>query len=127
MDTDVSPHILAIDDDPAMRQLIAEYLGENDLRVTTASSGAEMARALSEEAVDAIVLDLRLGSEDGMELARKVRAESAIPIIMLTGKRDEADRVMGLELGADDYITKPFSPRELLARIRTVLRRTRSA
>jgi DNA-binding response OmpR family regulator len=122
----VSPHVLAIDDDPAMRELIAEYLGDNDLRVTTACTGAEMTRALAEHAIDVVVLDLRLGSEDGMELARTLRAESAVPIIMVTGKKDEADRVMGLELGADDYITKPFSPRELLARVRAVLRRYRT-
>jgi len=123
MTSEVAPHVLAVDDDPAMRQLIAEYLGENELRVTTASTGDEMARVLSEHAIDVIVLDLRLGGEDGMELARRVRAKSTIPIIMVTGKKDEADRVMGLELGADDYITKPFSPRELLARVRAVLRR----
>ena len=123
MNSEVTPHVLAIDDDPAMRELIAEYLGENDLRVTAVATGEEMTRALAEHAIDVIVLDLRLASEDGMELARKVRAESAIPIIMVTGRKDEADRVMGLELGADDYITKPFSPRELLARVRAVLRR----
>jgi two-component system, OmpR family, response regulator len=119
----VPPHVLAIDDDPAMRQLIAEYLGENELRVTTAANGADMMQALAQNAIDVVVLDLRLAGEDGMQLARTLREESAIPIIMLTGKRDEADRVMGLELGADDYITKPFSPRELLARVRAVLRR----
>jgi two-component system, OmpR family, response regulator len=123
MDTDLAPHILAIDDDPAMRQLIADYLGENDVRVTTVATGEEMSRVLAEQAIDAIVLDLRLAGEDGMDLAKKVRAESTIPIIMVTGKKEEADRVMGLELGADDYITKPFSPRELLARVRAVLRR----
>ena len=123
MTTDNAPHILAIDDDPAMRELIADYLGVNDVRVTTVATGEEMARVLDEQAIDAIVLDLRLAGEDGMELAKKVRAESTIPIIMVTGKKDEADRVMGLELGADDYITKPFSPRELLARVRAVLRR----
>jgi two-component system, OmpR family, response regulator len=119
----VPPHVLAIDDDPAMRDLIAEYLGENELRVTTAATGADMMQALAENAIDVVVLDLRLAGEDGMQLARKLRAESTVPIIMLTGKKDEADRVMGLELGADDYITKPFSPRELLARVRAVLRR----
>ena len=123
MDTDIAPHILAIDDDPAMRKLIADYLAENDVRVTTVATGEEMLRVLSEDAIDAIVLDLRLAGEDGMDLARKVRAESTIPIIMVTGRKEEADRVMGLELGADDYITKPFSPRELLARVRAVLRR----
>jgi two-component system OmpR family response regulator len=123
MNTDITPHVLAIDDDPAMRQLIADYLAENDVRVTTVATGEEMSRVLAEQAIDVIVLDLRLAGEDGMDLARKVRAESTIPIIMVTGKKDEADRVMGLELGADDYITKPFSPRELLARVRAVLRR----
>jgi DNA-binding response OmpR family regulator len=120
------PHVLAVDDDPAIRELIAEYLGENELRVTTAATGAEMLRALDEHTVDVVVLDLRLSGEDGMELARKLRDESSIPIIIVTGKNDEADRVMGLELGADDYITKPFSPRELLARVRAVLRRYRT-
>ena len=123
VDTDIAPHILAIDDDPAMRQLIADYLGENDVRVTTVATGEEMSRVLAEQAIDAIVLDLRLAGEDGMDLAKKVRGESTIPIIMVTGRKEEADRVMGLELGADDYITKPFSPRELLARVRAVLRR----
>src|SRR5207302_1043381 len=82
---------------------------------------------LADRAIDLVVLDLRLAGEDGMMIARTLRTESAIPIVMLTGVRDEADRVMGLELGADDYLTKPFSPRELLARIRTVLRRTKSS
>jgi len=121
----IQPHVLAIDDDPAMRQLIADYLGENELRVTAVATGEEMERTLAEQAIDVVVLDLRLKSEDGMELARRLRQASTIPIIMVTGKRDEADRVMGLELGADDYITKPFSPRELLARVRAVLRRYR--
>jgi DNA-binding response OmpR family regulator len=120
-------HVLAIDDDPAMRQLVAEYLGKNDLQVTTVATGAEMAQALAERAIDLVVLDLRLASEDGMQLARRLREESEVPIIIVTGKHDEADRVMGLELGADDYITKPFSERELLARIRAVLRRHRLA
>jgi|SRR5215470_6253205 len=121
--TDVAPHVLAVDDDPAIREVIAEYLAANDLRVTTVATGEEMARVLSEQAIDVVVLDLRLQGEDGMELAKKIRADSAVPIIMVTGKMEEADRVMGLELGADDYVTKPFSPRELLARVRAVLRR----
>src|SRR4029453_3498863 len=125
MNTENAPHVLAIDDDPAMRQLIAEYLGENDVRVTTVATGDEMSRVLAEQPIDAIVLDLRLEGEDGMELAKKVRAESTIPIIMVTGRKEEADRVMGLELGADDHITNPFSPRELLARVRAVLRRSK--
>jgi DNA-binding response OmpR family regulator len=95
--------------------------------VSAASTGDERNQILSGEAIDLVVLDLRLGREDGMGIARSLRDQSAIPIVMLTGVRDEADRVMGLELGADDYLTKPFSPRELLARIRTVLRRPKSA
>jgi DNA-binding response OmpR family regulator len=118
-----APHVLAIDDDPAIRGLIGDYLSENGFRVTTVASSQEMTTVLAEAAVDLIVLDLCLGGEDGMRLARMLRDESLIPIIILTGKQDEADRVMGLELGADDYVTKPFSPRELLARVRAVLRR----
>ena len=121
------PHILVIDDDPAMRKLMADYLAENELRVSAVATGAEMQQVLAEHAVDLVVLDLRLGAEDGMQLAQKLREESAIPIVMVTGKREEADRVMGLELGADDYIVKPFSTRELLARIRAVLRRYQTA
>jgi two-component system OmpR family response regulator len=123
----VNSHILVIDDDSQIRALLQEYLTENGLRVSMASSGAEMSQILNDEAIDLVVLDLRLGGEDGMAIARSLRDQSAIPIVMLTGVRDEADRVMGLELGADDYLTKPFSPRELLARIRTVLRRTKSS
>jgi len=123
MTASLMPNVLVVDDDPDMRQMIADYLVENGLRVTQATSGAEMTSALVEHAIDVVILDLRLGGEDGMELAKKLRQNSTIPIIMVTGKKDEADRVMGLELGADDYITKPFSPRELLARVRAVLRR----
>jgi two-component system OmpR family response regulator len=121
----VLPHILAVDDDPTIRGLLADFLGENDLRITTVADGRSMSGVLDREVVDLVLLDLRLQAEDGMSLARRLRGESAIPIIMLTGRHEEADRVMGLELGADDYITKPFSPRELLARIRAVLRRRR--
>lgn len=117
------PHILVVDDDPAICELLAEYLGENDMRVTTAASGAQMTDTLREQVIDLVMLDLRLAGEDGMQLARQLRETSAVPVIILTGKRDEADRVMGLEIAADDYVTKPFSNRELLARIRAVLRR----
>ena len=120
-------HVLAVDDDPSVRQMIVDYLGDNDIRVTALSSGQQIAEVMARDTIDLLVLDLRLPGEDGMQIARKLREESAgLPIIMLTGRKDEADRVMGLELGADDYLTKPFSPRELLARIRALLRRTRS-
>jgi DNA-binding response OmpR family regulator len=117
-------HVLVVDDDPALRDLLVEYLTENDMRVTAVASGAEMVAVFDREAIDLVVLDLRLPGEDGMQLARRLRERAAVPIVLLTGKTEEADRVMGLELGADDYVTKPFSPRELLARIRAVLRRT---
>ena len=121
----VRPHILVVDDDPQIRDLLREYLGENGLRVSAAASGQVMSQILADEAIDLVILDLRLAGEDGMAIARSLRERLEIPVVMLTGVRDEADRVMGLELGADDYVTKPFSPRELLARIRTVLRRTK--
>jgi DNA-binding response OmpR family regulator len=119
-------HILVVDDDPSMRALIEAYLGENDLRVSTAGSGSEMNRILQDTVIDLVLLDLRLSGEDGMQLAREIRSTSEIPVIIVTGRHEEADRVMGLEIAADDYITKPFSNRELLARIRAVLRRYRS-
>src|ERR1700716_2248214 len=119
------PHILIVDDDPQIRELLQEYLTQNTLRVSAASNGSQMSQILQDDAIDLIILDLRLAGEDGMTIVRTLRDQSAIPIVMLTGVRDEADRVMGLELGADDYLIKPFSPRELLARIRTVLRRAK--
>jgi len=127
MSETIQPHILVVDDDAQIRALLEEYLQENGLRVSVVASGQEMSQILADEAIDLVILDLRLAGEDGMAIARTLRDSSAIPIVMLTGVRDEADRVMGLELGADDYLTKPFSPRELLARIRTVLRRTKGA
>jgi DNA-binding response OmpR family regulator len=120
------PHILALDDDPAVRELVADYLGQNELRVTAVASGKELAAVMARDTVDLVVLDLRLPGEDGLQIARRLREQSAIPILMLTGRAEEADRVMGLELGADDYLTKPFSPRELLARIRALLRRAQA-
>jgi two-component system, OmpR family, response regulator len=120
-----SAHVLAVDDDPTIREAIADYLGQHEFRVTAVADGSAMQAVLAREVVDLVVLDLKLATEDGMALARRLRDESAIPIIMLTGRSEEVDRVMGLESGADDYLTKPFSPRELLARIRAVLRRRR--
>jgi two-component system, OmpR family, response regulator len=118
------PHVVVVDDELAVRQLVDDYLGQNDFRVSGAVGGAELMSLLRSQVVDLVLLDLRLRGEDGMQLLRQLRAESHIPVIILTGRAEEADRVMGLELGADDYLTKPFSPRELLARMRTVLRRT---
>jgi two-component system OmpR family response regulator len=121
------PRILVVDDDPAMRKLIADALGDHAFRTSTAANGAEMAQAMAQHTVDLVVLDLRLHGEDGMDLARKLRQESQIPIVMVTGRAEEVDRVMGLELGADDYVLKPFSARELVARVRAVLRRYQAA
>ena len=123
-DKPLSAHVLVVDDDPAVRQLLVDYLSDNDFRVTAVHNGQAMREAFDEEAIDLVVLDLKLPGEDGLMLARGLRERANVPIVLLTGKNEEADRVMGLELGADDYVTKPFSPRELLARLRAVLRRT---
>jgi len=121
------PHVLAVDDDATIRTLLAEYLSDNELRVTAVASGAELMAVLARDTVDLVLLDVRLHGEDGMQIARRLRETSAtMPILMLTGRAEEADRVMGLELGADDYLTKPFSSRELLARIRALLRRAQA-
>jgi len=119
-------HVLVIDDDSSVRQLIADYLGDYDIQVTALAGGQEVGEVMRRDLVDLVILDPKLPGEDGMEVVRRLRSDSDVPIIMLTGRKDEADRVMGLELGADDYLTKPFSPRELLARIRALLRRSRN-
>jgi len=121
--TPTAPHILVIDDDPDVRELVAEYFGKNELRVSAGASGRDMFELFDREAIDLVLLDLKLPGEDGMQLAQRLRERATVPIVLLTGRNEEADRVMGLELGADDYVTKPFSPRELLARVRAVLRR----
>jgi two-component system, OmpR family, response regulator len=123
MNTSAVPHILVVDDDPTIRELVVEYLGNNDMRASAAASGREMFERFDAEAIDLVLLDLKLPGEDGLQLARSLRERATVPIVLLTGRSEEADRVMGLELGADDYVTKPFSPRELLARVRAVLRR----
>ncbi len=123
MDARTQAHILVIDDDPDVRELVVEYLGKNNMRVSDAGSGREMFELFDSQAIDLVLLDLKLPGEDGMQLARTLRERATVPIVLLTGCNEEADRVMGLELGADDYVTKPFSPRELLARVRAVLRR----
>ena len=115
------PHILVIDDDAAMRKLIADYLVENDLRVSAVATGAEMEQALAQHTIDLVVLDLRLAGEDGMQLARKLRQDSEMPIVMVTGKREEAYLVR-VELGADEY-SSSLPHARALARIRAVLRR----
>lgn len=118
-------HILVVDDDPEIRHLLQAYLEKNGLRVTTTGDGNGMWQVLDSARVDLIVLDLMLPGVDGLELCRTLRARSKIPVIMLTARGDEMDRILGLEMGADDYLPKPFSARELLARIKGVLRRAR--
>jgi two-component system OmpR family response regulator len=118
------PHILVVDDDREIRTLLSEYLEKNGYRVTAVAEGKAMRRALEQSHIDLIVLDLMLPGEDGLTLCRDLRTRSQIPIIMLTALGEEIDRVLGLEVGADDYLPKPFSPRELLGRIRAILRRT---
>jgi len=116
-------HLLVVDDDVAIRDLIGNYLEREDFQVSAVADGKAMARVLAEKPIDLIILDLKLAGEDGLTLMR-ARSDADIPVILVTGhRRDEADRIIGLELGADDYVTKPFSLRELLARVRAVLRR----
>ena len=121
------PRLLIVDDDADIRTLLAEQLGEAGFAVSTAASGAEMRVVLEREPIDLIVLDLNLPREDGLTLCRDLRARSGLPVIMLTARSSPIDRIVGLEMGADDYVPKPFEPRELVARIRNVLRRTGAA
>src|SRR3982074_223224 len=121
------PNILVVEDDRETRTLIAKYLRANACNVTTAADGREMVRAMTDHRVDLLILDVMLPGEDGLSLCRKVRAESQTPIIMLTARGEDVDRILGLEMGADDYLAKPFNPRELLARINAVLRRQAAA
>ncbi|AFL52497.1 two-component system OmpR family response regulator [Sinorhizobium fredii] len=116
-------HILVVDDDPRIRQMLSRYFEEEGYRVSLAGDGDEMRACLDKQPIDIILLDLVLPGEDGLTLARGIRARSDVPLIMLTGRNDVVDRVVGLEVGADDYIAKPFHLREVLARIRGVLRR----
>ncbi|MES3708678.1 response regulator [Pseudomonas putida] len=119
-------HVLIVDDDPEIRQLLSDYLTESGYRTSVAANGKEMRRRLEEQLVDLVVLDLMLPGEDGLSLCRELRVRSNVPVIMLTARGTLVDRIIGLEMGADDYLGKPFDPRELLARIRVVLRRTQS-
>lgn len=117
--------VLLIDDDARLVELLSAYLGQNGVRLTAAGDGPRGLAALDAGAYDAVLLDVMMPGMDGLEVLRRIRTKSNVPVIMLTAKGDETDRVVGLEIGADDYIAKPFSPRELLARLRAVLRRAR--
>jgi len=119
-----SPRILIVDDDADIRSLLADYLGEQGWQISTAQDGVTMQQVLDSTPIDLIVLDLTLPGSDGLTLCRDLRAHSAIPVIMLTARSAPLDRILGLEMGADDYLCKPFEPRELLVRIRNVLRRS---
>jgi two-component system OmpR family response regulator len=126
MTMDTQDRILIVDDDPEIRQLLVDYLVRSGLDAVPARNGREMAQALERHAIDLVVLDLMLPDTDGLVLCRDLRAKTNIPVLMLTARGEEADRIVGIEMGADDYLVKPFSPRELLARIKGILRRTRS-
>src|ERR1700739_1661904 len=125
--TQPSPNILLVEDDRETRALIAKYLRTNSCHVTTAADGREMARAMADRRVDLLILDVMLPGEDGLTLCRKVRAQSQTPIIMLTARGEDIDRILGLEMGTDDFLAKPVNPREVLARINAVLRRQDAA
>lgn len=122
----MADHILIVDDDAETRSLLREYLQKQGYRVTTAADGKAMRAAMQGTAPDLVVLDLMLPGEDGLQLCRDLRARSNLPVVMLTARGEETERIIGLEMGADDYLAKPFNPRELLARIKSVLRRARS-
>jgi two-component system, OmpR family, response regulator len=116
--------VLVVEDDPALQRMILNYFGENNIRTLLASGRQDMVGQLGSTEVNLVILDLRLGQEDGLDLLREIRSSNDVPVIIITGhRRDDIDRVVGLELGADDYLTKPFNLRELLARVRAVLRR----
>lgn len=123
---ETATHILIVDDDREISDLLAEYLEKNGYKTSTAGDGKAMWKALDDHRIDLIVLDLNLPGDDGLTLCRNLRAKSGIPVIMLTARGEPLDRILGLEMGADDYLPKPFEPRELFARIRSVLRRTQA-
>jgi two-component system OmpR family response regulator len=123
---DAPVRILLVEDDVAISRILAEILAENGFSPSVVASGAEMDRLLERDDIDLIVLDVMLPGEDGFAICRRLRAASSVPIIMLTALGEEVDRIVGLEIGADDYVTKPFNSRELIARIRALMRRTRA-
>ncbi len=121
------PHLLIVDDDREIRSLLSQYLEKEGLRVTAVGDAVEMRRAMERAHFDLLVLDLMLPGQDGLSICRELRTHSQVPVIMLTARGEDVDRIVGLELGADDYLPKPFNPRELLGRIRAVLRRSAHA
>ncbi len=121
----MASRVLLIDDDARLPELLTEYLAKNEMHLTSAADGPRGLLALEQGAFDAVLLDVMMPGMDGLEVCKRIRARSTIPVIMLTARGDETDRVVGLEIGADDYVAKPFSPRELLARLKAVLRRSR--
>jgi two-component system, OmpR family, response regulator len=121
------PHLVIVDDDREIRTLLSQYLDKHEFRTTAVADGREMRRVMERSRVDLVVLDLMLPGEDGLSICRELRTRSQVPIIMLTAKGEDVDRIVGLELGADDYLPKPFNPRELLGRIKAVLRRAAHA
>ena len=123
---EASPHVLVVDDHRDIREPLARYLEKHDVRVTAVDSADAARRALRKAAVDLVVLDIMMPGEDGLQLCRHLRETTRIPVILLTAMAEDTDRIVGLEVGADDYVTKPFNPRELLARIKAVIRRTQS-
>src|ERR1700741_579312 len=120
----MAKHILVVDDDQEIRTLLAEYLEHNGFRVSVLPDGRELARILEERAIDLLVLDLMLPGTDGLALCRDLRTRSRLPVLILSARGEDVDRIVGLEMGADDYLAKPFHPRELLARIRAILARS---
>ena len=121
-----SPHILVVDDNREIRDLLAKFMTKHGFRVSTAADGKAMRKTLEGSRIDLVVLDLMLPGEDGLTLCRELRAKSSMPVVMLTAMGEETDRIVGLEMGADDYVAKPFNARELLARVKAVLRRAQS-
>lgn len=119
-------HLLVVDDDREIRRLVEQYLDQAGYRVTTVAEGKAMWRALDAHRIDLVVLDLMLPGDDGLTLCRELRTRSNLPVLMLTARGEDVDRIVGLEMGADDYLAKPFNPRELLARIRSILRRAKA-
>lgn len=119
-------HLLVVDDDRELRELLQRYLSDNGYLVTTVNDGGEMAQAFAEQNVDLVVMDLMLPGDDGLSLTQQLRQQSNIPVIMLSARGEDVDRIIGIEMGADDYLAKPFNPRELLARIKSLLRRVQA-